>query len=357
MQSDSHTNLKNALSSLTTVANNLESKIKQTHAHTDLQNALSRLTAVTRNLESKIKQTESSSDKIDQIPVPKKMITVSDLSETAARKKRTQDKSWIQTPPKTGPPPSNSQTNLKNALSSLTTVAKNLESRIKQAESPSDKIGQILVSKKIITVNDLSEAMERKKHEPAKYLGQILCDMGLPQSRIIKGIHYSNKRKKLGQVLVELHIITEARLHDTLLQQTYLKNRGMHTPLGTLLANNGIISEENYINALSAHFSMPIVSLKGYQVSPSLQKVIGEKYALENHIVVLSNSPAKATIATADPHLSVIENLEKALPKGKHVMFYLASPSEIEACLNKTYNLYRILPGRRRSALTDARKV
>ncbi len=356
MQSDSHTNLKNALSSLTAVANNLESKIKQSHFDANLQNALNGLAAVTKNLESRIKQTESSSDKIGPMPVSKLMITVSDLSEAMARKKRERDNSRRQIPAETGSPQS-TQTNLQNALSSLTAVARNLESKIKQTESASDKIGQILVSKKVITVSDLSEAMERKKQEPSKYLGQILCDMGLPQSRIIKGIHYSNKRKKLGQVFVELHMITETQLQDSLLQQTYLKNRGMHTPLGALLAKNGIIREAHYIQALSAHFSMPIVSLKGYQVNPSLQKVIGEKYALENHIVVLSNSAAKATVATSDPHLSVIETLEKALPKGKYIMFYLASPSEIEICLDKTYNLYRILPGRRRSSLTDVRKV
>ncbi len=57
---------------------------------------------------------------------------------------------------------------------------------------------------------------------------------------------------------------------------------------------------------------MPIVGLKNYQVNPSLQKTIGEKYALENHIIVLSNSKTKVTAAMADPHLSVIENIEKS---------------------------------------------
>jgi len=236
---------------------------------------------------------------------------------------------------------SDSYSNLKNALSSLTAVTKNLESKIKQAESSSDKIGQILVSKKIITLSDLSESMERKKREPAKYLGQILCEMGLPQSKIIKEIHYSKKRKQLGQVLIELNIITAAQLRNNLVLQTHLKNGGMYTPLGTLLVNNRTISEEHYINALSAHFSMPIVLLKDYKVNPSLQKVIGEKYALKNRIVVLSNSPTKVTVATAEPHLSVIENLEKALPKGKHIMFYLARVSEIEACLDKKYDPYK----------------
>ena len=203
-----------------------------------------------------------------------------------------------------------------------------------------DKIGQILVTKKVITAFDLSEALKRKEREPNKYLGQILCEMGLPQSKIVKEIYYSNKRKQLGQILFERNIITEAQLNNNLLQQKDLRNRGIYTPLGTLLVKNRVISEENYMDALSAHFSISIVSLKDYEVSPSLQKAIGEEYALKNRIVVLSNSPLKVTVAMAEPHLFVFENLEKEMPKGKYILFCLARASEIEDCLDKKYDPY-----------------
>jgi hypothetical protein len=204
----------------------------------------------------------------------------------------------------------------------------------------SDKIGQILVKKKVITESDLNKAMERQKQEPKKYLGQILCEMGFAQSRIIKEIYYGNKRKQLGQVLVELNIITAMQLHENLLQQQYLKKQRVYTPLGTLLAENKVISEENYIDALSAHFSMPIVSLKGFKVSPALQKAIGEDYALKNRIVVLNNSPLKVTVAMADPHLMIFEKIEKAMPKGKYIIFCIARASEIETCLDEKYDPY-----------------
>lgn len=70
---------------------------------------------------------------------------------------------------------------------------------------------------------------------------------------------------------------------------------------------NGIIKEEDFINALSTHFSMPVVSLKDYQVSPALQKAAGEMYAFSNRIIVLSNSPLKMTVAPAEPHLSIFD--------------------------------------------------
>lgn len=203
-----------------------------------------------------------------------------------------------------------------------------------------DKIGQILVAKKVISDCDLSEAIERQRRKPNRYLGQILCDMGLSQTKIIKTIYYSNKRRQLGQVLVDFNIITAAQLRDHLSQQKQLRDRGVYTSLGSLLTKSRTISEENYLEALSAHFSMPIASLKGYRVSPALQKAIGEKYALTKRIVVLSNRPQKVTVAMAEPNLSVFENLEKAMPKGKAIMFCLARASEIERCLDTAYDPY-----------------
>jgi diguanylate cyclase (GGDEF)-like protein len=305
--------------------------------HDNLQKALNRLTAVTKSLENKIKQAESLSENNNRNVPEKKVVSSSGFGEAVKEQKQTTGKGQGNLSFETSTFQSNSQVNLQNALRNLRAAAKKLEFEIKQAESSNEKIGQILLSKKVITTRDLDEALKRKKQEPNKYLGQILCEMGLPQSKIIKGIHYSSKRKQLGQVLVELNIITAAQLDDNLLQQTQLKQRGVHMPLGTLLANNGVIGEEHYIHALSAHYSMPIVGLKNYQVNPSLQKTIGEKYALENHIVVLSNSRTKVTAAMADPHLSVIEAIEKALPRGKNIIFYLARASEIEDCLNKKY--------------------
>ena len=306
-------------------------------SHDNLRKALNRLTAVTKSLENKIKQAESMSENNNRSLPEKKIVSSSGFGEAVKQKKQTTGKEQGNLSFETSSFQSNSQVNLQNALRNLRAAAKKLEFEIKQAESTNEKIGQILLSKKVITTRDLDEALKRKKQEPNKYLGQILCEMGLPQSRIIKGIHYSSKRKQLGQVLVELNIITAAQLEDNLLQQSQLKHRGVHMPLGTLLANNGGIGEEHYIHALSAHYSMPIVGLKNYEVNPSLQKTIGEKYALENHIIVLSNSRTKVTAAMADPHLSVIETIEKALPRGKNIIFYLARASEIEDCLNKKY--------------------
>lgn len=202
----------------------------------------------------------------------------------------------------------------------------------------SNKIGRILLAKKIISESHLIAALARKEKEPNKYLGQIFCEMGLPQPKIIKAIYYSNKRKKLGQILVDLEIITPDQLQNILLQQTDLKHKRVYMPLGTLLAKNGIISEDQYLEVLSAHFCMSVVSLKDFKVSPTLQRAVGEKYALKNNIVVMDDSPLEVTVAIAEPHLLALETLEKGMPEGKHILFRIARASEIEACLSAVYD-------------------
>ena len=198
-------------------------------------------------------------------------------------------------------------------------------------------IGKVLVAKGIIKPSDLMEAMERKKLESGKYLGQILAEMGIPQSRVMNQIYYSNKRKKLGEILVELNFITNQQLYDTLIEQRHLKARGTHVYLAKLMVNNRIINEEHYITALSAHFSMPVVSLKNYTLIPSLQKTVGERYALRNRIIVLSDGEDDVAVAIAEPHLSVFDHLEKAMPRGKYILFHIARASEINFCLQVAY--------------------
>ena len=220
-----------------------------------------------------------------------------------------------------------------NALHNLNASENKIEPKSIEASSSSNMIGQILVKKKVITEFDLGVAMERKRLEPKKYLGQILAEMGCPQSKIMKAIYYSNKRKKLGEILVELGIITTTQLHDLLLNQTHQKKLGNPQSLGSMLAYKGIISEENYLTALSAHFSMPLVSLKSFRVTSELQKAVGERYAWKERIVVLKNDEREVTVAIADPNLSFLENIEKFIPRGKYLTFCLASSSEIESCL------------------------
>ncbi len=203
-------------------------------------------------------------------------------------------------------------------------------------------IGQILVEKKIITQAQLERALNAQRQKPGKYLGQILVEMGISQLKIIKALYYSNKRKMLGQVLIDLNIISPDQLNRAIAEQKRLQTQfGVRKPIGSFLVELGFINMNDYLNALSIHFNMPIISLEAFKISPSLQKAFGEKYTYHHKIVVLQNSPDLVKIALPEPNLFILEELEKALPAGKGIFFFLARTSEIEACFQKTYDPFQ----------------
>jgi len=80
---------------------------------------------------------------------------------------------------------------------------------------------------------------------------------------------------------------------------------------------------------------MPILSMKDYQPNPQLQKVIGERYAMERKIIVLDNSAKTIKLVLAEPSTQIMEELQKAIPPGKVMEFYLAGYGEIDESLRR----------------------
>jgi hypothetical protein len=200
---------------------------------------------------------------------------------------------------------------------------------------PEKTLGQILIDKNIITEAQLDSALRRQKLEKGKYLGQILFEMGVPQEEINKALDSYYKRKRIGQILIDLEIITAKQLEEALEKQKDLRKEGVRKPLATLLMELGYISSRGYLNALSKFFNMPIISLEKFLPTPALQKAVGARYAERNVIIVLENNAKRMKLALAEPTFGIMEDLRKALPIGKRIEFYLADPYEIQSCMEK----------------------
>jgi len=196
-------------------------------------------------------------------------------------------------------------------------------------------LGKILVERNVINQGQLYLALKRQMQEKGKYLGQILLEMGVPQEEINKALDCHNKRKPIGQIFVDLKIISFQQLREALEKQKELQKKGDYKPLGKLLLHMGYTNPSDYWKALSKHFNMPTASLGGFLPSSTLQKTVGEKYAQKNLVVVLENSTTTIKLALAKPTSNIIEDLKKTLPVGKKIEFYLANPYEIETCLRR----------------------
>ena len=204
-------------------------------------------------------------------------------------------------------------------------------------------LGQILVEKNLVTQTQLELALRRQRQQKGKYLGQILIEMGLvSQEKINKILDVHNKRKKIGEILLDLQLISPQQLESALQKQRDLQKQGVRKPLGTLIQEMGFADYDSYLRALSRHFNMPIISLENFCAIPKLQGALGEKYAAKNRIVVMENSPARIKLALAEPTPFVLEEIQKALPFGKAVEFYLANPYDLDSCLRRKFDPYSL---------------
>lgn len=200
-------------------------------------------------------------------------------------------------------------------------------------------LGEILLSRGLVSRSQLDLALRIKDVQPQRYLGEILCNLGVPQETILRTLYYSHKRRTLGEVLLDQEIISPDRLAEALARQKHIRETiGQAKPLGLLLVDMGQINTREYLWVLSKHFNMPIVNLRDYSPSSLLQKIIGERYALEQKIVVLEDSPEVVKFVLADPSIALVEELRKAFPPKKMVEFYLTSFTAVHECLQRLSN-------------------
>jgi len=201
-------------------------------------------------------------------------------------------------------------------------------------------LGQILVERNIISSMQLGAALDRQKNQKGKhkYIGEILIEMGIPREEINAALDDYDKRKPTGQIFLDLKAITPDQLQKALEQQDQLAKVGIHIRLAKLLVEMGFTTYDAYLDTLSKHFNMPIVSLGNFFPSLSPQKAIGDTYAQKHKIVVLEDYPAKIKFALAEPSSFIMDELRRAFPPGKKVEFCLAHPLEMDRCLRKKFD-------------------
>jgi len=198
-------------------------------------------------------------------------------------------------------------------------------------------LGQILVERNIISPGFLQLALDRQKKEEGeyKYIGEILLEMGVPQQKINEALDDYNKRKPIGQIFLDLKILTPDQLQEALEKQRQFAKMGVRKPIGRLLVEMGVTNYNGYMEVLSKHFNMAIVSLRGFFPSTSLQRAIGKAYSQRHQIVVLEDNVTGIKLALAEPDPLVMDEIRRAFRSGKSVEFCLAGRFEIDDCLKE----------------------
>lgn len=102
--------------------------------------------------------------------------------------------------------------------------------------------------------------------------------------------------KRIGEILVEKGFITEAQLHDVLVEQNTKK-----TFLGELLISKGWVSKRHFLEALSEQFGIPMVNLKEQTVDMALSQKFSSSLILDHKCFPLNKTEDTVTVAIANP--------------------------------------------------------
>ncbi len=137
-------------------------------------------------------------------------------------------------------------------------------------------------------------------------------------------------RKRLGDILIELGLLTEADL------QGALANKQHDQKLGDTLVQRGLITEQQLIETLEVQLGVPHVSLYRYPFEPKLFNVVPKDFAKRKMLVPLKTVGDKLYVAMTDPtDFFAIDDLR--LTTGFQIEPAIASKDDIMRTISKYY--------------------
>jgi type IV pilus assembly protein PilB len=137
--------------------------------------------------------------------------------------------------------------------------------------------------------------------------------------------------QRLGDLLVKEKVITTDQLEQALKVQ---KESG--TRLGSILVKLGYLSDEDVTNFLSRQYGVPAINLTYFEIDPAVVKLIPYETAKRYQILPLSRVGASLTIAMVDP-TNVFAMDDIKFMTGFNIEPVVASESSILEGIEKAY--------------------
>ncbi len=138
-------------------------------------------------------------------------------------------------------------------------------------------------------------------------------------------------RKRIGEVLVERGLITEAQVQEALVEQKRTGDR-----LGAVLAARSDVDEREVVRALSDAFGLPGVDLDELAPDEMVMSKLGERLARETRVAAFELDDYGLHVAFDDsPAPELLERLSKMAKVP--VIPYLAAWRQIESFLGRAF--------------------
>jgi type IV pilus assembly protein PilB len=140
--------------------------------------------------------------------------------------------------------------------------------------------------------------------------------------------------QRLGDLLLKAKIITPEQLSQALKVQ---KQQG-GARLGSILVKLGYVTDEEVTTFLSRQYGVPAINLNYFELDPSVIKLVPQETANRYQVLPLSRVGASLTIAMADPtNVFAIDDVK--FMTGFNIEPVVASETAIAAAIEKAYSI------------------
>lgn len=131
-------------------------------------------------------------------------------------------------------------------------------------------------------------------------------------------------KQKIGELLIELNIISHKELEMALEEQKKTGER-----LGSTLLKMNLLSEEDLEHLLGRQLNVPSIHIENYLPTPELLNTIPEKIMRNKYVLPISVEGRTLTVATASPNdLAMLDEL--AYTTGYKIVPVITSISSLE---------------------------
>src|SRR5919201_2645636 len=137
--------------------------------------------------------------------------------------------------------------------------------------------------------------------------------------------------QRLGDLLVKEKVISPEQLDQAVRVQ---KESGAR--LGSVLVKLGFLSDEDVTNFLSRQYGVPAINLSFFEIDPQVVKLVPQDTAKRYQILPLSRVGASLTIAMVDP-TNVFAMDDIKFMTGFNIEPVVASESSILEGIEKAY--------------------
>ena len=138
--------------------------------------------------------------------------------------------------------------------------------------------------------------------------------------------------KQLGELLIECKLISRENLEEAL----QIQNDKSGVLIGQVLVQMGLITEEAIAQALTAQYGFPFLPLAGYEIDPEVAKVIPEHVAKQYGLIAVDRVGSVLTVAMSNPlNRQAIEDIE--MMSHFKIQIFVTTGSDVNEAIKRCY--------------------